>query len=176
MGETPLLTKAQRSAKHEIRIVKEGYIEETRSTSKGTNSWFVGNIILGGIIGVIIDLSTGAAYSVKPKEINVNLIKNEGAIEPSPKKQSENKAAKVVKNRVVRRDLKQPSPPKVKRIIRPEVHREMEKPLVAKRVKFVNDPKTGEPLVVLADPEAADQQDEAKQIEEDFIKTLKMES
>ena len=155
-GETPLVTKAKRSSKHEIQITKEGYIEEIRSTGKGTNPWFAGNILAGGIIGVLIDIATGAAYSVKPKEINVNLVKKQGIATLSPEGQKENK--------------------KVKQTIRPEVHERTESGLIFKPVKFVTAPKMGERKTMLLNLEPVEQKAEAKRIEEDFIKTLTMES
>ena len=39
-----------------------------------------GNVILGGIIGIIIDFSTGAVYKVKPDEISVGLEPTQAAV------------------------------------------------------------------------------------------------
>ncbi len=72
-GSTPMVVELKRSERHTIKLSKEGYLEETRGTKKGFNWWFTGNIIVGGIIGIIIDFATGAVYKVKPEDINVEM-------------------------------------------------------------------------------------------------------
>src|SRR4051812_13486215 len=42
---------------------KDGYQTASVTKSPGMNGWFVGNIIFGGIIGVIVDAADGAVYS-----------------------------------------------------------------------------------------------------------------
>lgn len=37
------------------------------------NGWIIANAFIGGIIGVIVDLSTGSFYYLSPKEINAEL-------------------------------------------------------------------------------------------------------
>ena len=74
VGKTPVTTEVKRKRRHQIKVTKEGYIEETRVTKKGFNWWHMGNILIGGIIGIIVDFATGAVYSVDPDEINVALV------------------------------------------------------------------------------------------------------
>ena len=83
MGKTPVTTEVKRKKRHQIKIEKQGYLEETRTTKKGFNWWFAGNVIFGGIIGIIIDFATGAVYSVSPDEVNVSLIQSEGSLKAS---------------------------------------------------------------------------------------------
>lgn len=73
MGQTPVITSLRRKERHEVRIVKKGYLDETRSTKRGFNWWFTGNIIFGGIIGIIVDFCTGAVYTIQPEDMNVAL-------------------------------------------------------------------------------------------------------
>lgn len=72
-GRTPLILDLERKRRHDIKIEKEGYEPAIKSTSRGFNWWFVGNLIIGGLIGIIIDFSTGAVYKVKPDEISAAL-------------------------------------------------------------------------------------------------------
>ena len=37
------------------------------------NAWYLGNILFGGIIGLVIDPITGAIYNLTPKQINAQL-------------------------------------------------------------------------------------------------------
>lgn len=78
-GKTPLTTDLKRKKRHQIKIKKDGYLEESRVTKKGFNWWHLGNVLIGGIIGIIIDFATGAVYDVDPDEINVSLKPLEGA-------------------------------------------------------------------------------------------------
>lgn len=81
VGKTPLVTEMKRKKRHEIKFQKEGYVDEIRMTKRGYNWWNAGNIILGGIIGIIIDFATGAVYSVEPEELNVSLLEGQSSIE-----------------------------------------------------------------------------------------------
>lgn len=83
-GVTPTVVDLERKRRHQLQIEKEGYETFMRDTGRGFNWWFVGNIILGGIIGIIVDFSTGAVYKVKPNEINAALLPIEGYVPPSP--------------------------------------------------------------------------------------------
>lgn len=73
-GVTPLSLKLRRKDTHVVKIVKEGYIEETRMTKQGYNWWDLGSALLLGVIGIAIDLVSGAAYKITPDHINVELI------------------------------------------------------------------------------------------------------
>ncbi len=74
VGKTPLTARVKRKRKHQIKITKEGYVEDSRVTKKGFNWWFAGNVLIGGIIGIIIDFATGAVYTVEPNEVQFSLI------------------------------------------------------------------------------------------------------
>jgi len=98
-GVTPVVANLIRKKRHSIVIKKDGYEEISRATTRGFNGWYLGNIILGGIIGLIVDPITGAMYDVEPSEINVPLpeIKEEGA----PAEVAVPAAAEEVKSAVV---------------------------------------------------------------------------
>lgn len=74
-GKTPLETKLERKSNHNIAIKLEGYNDFNIRLEKKMNGWLWGNILAGGIIGYIVDLSTGAVYRLTPKEINQQLGK-----------------------------------------------------------------------------------------------------
>lgn len=80
LGTTPLMTDLKRKKRHTIKIQKDGYLEETRSTKRGFNWWYVGNVLFGGIIGLIVDPCTGAMYKIDPDEINATLVPQEGSL------------------------------------------------------------------------------------------------
>lgn len=92
LGKTPLVTKVSRKKNHEIWLKREGYEEESRVTYKGNNNMVLGNILIGGLIGLAIDYSTGAAYSVDPDQFVVRLTAA-GSKAPEPDTAAEPPAA-----------------------------------------------------------------------------------
>ncbi len=72
-GTTPASVKLQRKKEYDVFISLEGYKEEKIHISKGFNSWYLGNLICGGIIGLIIDATNGAMNKLEPGIINVSL-------------------------------------------------------------------------------------------------------
>lgn len=74
VGDTPVATEVKRGEEHEVQVQKEGYLDDARMTRKAFNGWFVGNLLFGGLVGMIIDLADGAAFSVDPNPIQVTLI------------------------------------------------------------------------------------------------------
>lgn len=78
-GTTPMIANLIRKRRHEIVIKKAGYPTVTRATTRGFNWWYVGNLIFGGIIGLIVDPISGAMYKIKPEEIHVDFNASEPA-------------------------------------------------------------------------------------------------
>ena len=56
-------------------IKLEGYQNYETKLTKKFNGWYLGNIIFGGLIGLIIDPITGAMYDLTPNEINAQMNK-----------------------------------------------------------------------------------------------------
>lgn len=59
IGTTPLTTKVKRTARV-IKFRKEGYTDAEYVMNRRFNGWFIGNILIGGPIGMIVDLINGA--------------------------------------------------------------------------------------------------------------------
>ena len=74
---TPVVVKLKRGANHSLTFTKEGYNTVTMKIDKEFNSWVLGNLIFGGVIGLIVDFSNGAAYKLSPEEVNARLNKKE---------------------------------------------------------------------------------------------------
>jgi hypothetical protein len=63
-----------KKAHYRIRISKEGCIPQVREISAGVNGWYFGNILFGGIIGLlIVDPATGAMWKLDETPINLSL-------------------------------------------------------------------------------------------------------
>lgn len=75
-GETPLtLEKLSTKKNHTIRIEADGYIPVTEVIKKETSGWVWGNILLGGLIGLGVDMATGGLYVFEKDNMTGNLIK-----------------------------------------------------------------------------------------------------
>jgi hypothetical protein len=63
-----------------VTFSKAGYEEQTAVIKSGLDGWYIGNILFGGLIGVlIVDPLTGAMWSL-PKELIVTLAKKDLAL------------------------------------------------------------------------------------------------
>jgi hypothetical protein len=76
MGLTPGIVSLKRGSEHLIVIKKEGFETFRITTRNSITGWFFGNIICGGLVGMVIDLATGNAYDVDPGVVNAKLHKN----------------------------------------------------------------------------------------------------
>jgi len=74
---TPAVVKLKRGSNHSLTFTKEGYKPVTMKIDKEFNSWVLGNLIFGGIIGIIVDFADGAAYKLSPKQVNAKLNKKQ---------------------------------------------------------------------------------------------------
>lgn len=73
IGVTPLFTSLQRKNTHFIKLELNGYQPLDINISQSFNPWFLGNILIGGLIGIVVDAATGAVYKLSPEQINANL-------------------------------------------------------------------------------------------------------
>ncbi len=74
-GKTPAVIKLKRGKEHIIEIKKAGYDAYRVTTDKSLAGMFWGNLLCGGLVGMVIDLATGNAYNVEPTLINAQLTK-----------------------------------------------------------------------------------------------------
>lgn len=74
VGQTPFQTKLKRKHEQHIAIKMDGYQTFETKLTKKFNAWYIGNAMVGGFIGFIIDPITGAMYTLSPKLIDAQLI------------------------------------------------------------------------------------------------------
>jgi hypothetical protein len=64
IGTTPTSIDLKRGEPHSVTIEKDGYATAKQSIAQGTSGWIAGNILIGGLTGLIVDYSTGGgAYT-----------------------------------------------------------------------------------------------------------------
>jgi len=72
-GPLPASVRLPRKNEYQIDITLEGYEPRTVALTRGTNGWIWGNLVIGWIVGFIIDFATGAAYKIEPAVVDVTL-------------------------------------------------------------------------------------------------------
>lgn len=77
VGTTPTIVKVRRGKRHNVSVILDGYHSYDTVLDRKLSGWYWGNILFGwgAFATAPIDLFSGAAYNVTPKEINVNLRK-----------------------------------------------------------------------------------------------------
>ena len=79
MGKTPLVADLNRKDNHMVKVEMNGYQPyETTLTRKASGRIF-GNILFGGLIGLVVDLATGGMNKLTHEQISATL-----APEPTP--------------------------------------------------------------------------------------------
>ena len=78
-GVTPTTVKLKSSAgymkkeEYKITFTKEGYAQKVVNISAELDGWYIGNIMLGGIIGMlIVDPASGAMYKIAKEDRVIN--------------------------------------------------------------------------------------------------------
>jgi PEGA domain len=73
VGVTPVAAKLERKKQHRISVTLAGYQPFEMVTTRKTSGWVWGNIVFGGLIGLIVDASSGGLYDVRPEQVNAQL-------------------------------------------------------------------------------------------------------
>jgi len=73
-GKTPAQVKLARSSSYVVTVKLDGFKESQVMINKSFNTVFLGNLICGGVIGMIIDGTNGAMWKLEPEVINVSLV------------------------------------------------------------------------------------------------------
>ena len=72
-GKTPTVVKLKRKDMHAVKIMLDGYMPYEVVLTRKVDGWIAGNIIFGGIIGLIIDAADGAMYKLSPEQLTAEL-------------------------------------------------------------------------------------------------------
>jgi len=81
-AQTPVTLPLRRGSSNAISIEKEGYEPYDVALSRGMNGWVFGNILFGGLIGLVVDVADGAIYTISPDSVFANLSLKQGATTP----------------------------------------------------------------------------------------------
>ena len=71
-----------KKAEYQVKISSDGYAEQIIPVNYKLNGWYFGNILIGGLIGMlIVDPATGAMWKLDTPPISVSLSKTTASIE-----------------------------------------------------------------------------------------------
>ena len=75
-GKTPSTASLKRKNSYLVTISHDGFQKSEVPVEYGsTNGWAWGNLLIGGIIGIIVDGISGASINLKPEKISESLVK-----------------------------------------------------------------------------------------------------
>jgi len=74
-GKTPLVAKLKRKDNHVIKIELAGYEPYETTLTRKVSGWVWGNIVFGGLIGLVVDAMTGGIYKLTPEQVEAALTK-----------------------------------------------------------------------------------------------------
>ncbi len=70
---TPAAVDLARSQSHTFLFHKDGYQDDSFVITSGTSGWVWGNVLLGGLIGGMVDFASGAARTLSQDSVHVAL-------------------------------------------------------------------------------------------------------
>jgi hypothetical protein len=73
-----------RKVEHRIQLEKVGYTPAESDLKPRINPWIFGNVVVGGLIGVVVDLATDSERSLSPSKVDVHLAPAEGPTPVTP--------------------------------------------------------------------------------------------
>ncbi|MFD2532062.1 PEGA domain-containing protein [Gracilimonas halophila] len=72
-GTTPMVLDLKRKDSHMIRIELDGYETYETTLTRKVSGWVWGNIVFGGLIGLVVDAAAGGMYKLTPEQISAEL-------------------------------------------------------------------------------------------------------
>jgi hypothetical protein len=72
-GTTPMIIDLKRKDSHMVKIELDGFQPYETNLTRSTSGWVWGNIVFGGLIGLVIDASAGGMYKLSPEQISSEL-------------------------------------------------------------------------------------------------------
>lgn len=72
-GVTPAEVPLSRKTEHVVQLQHPGYEPVQVSLKRSLNPWLLGNIVVGGFLGIVVDVCTGATHTLSPDTLNLKL-------------------------------------------------------------------------------------------------------
>lgn len=78
-GTTPTQVRLKRNANmpgtpsgrgyYDVKIEMDGFYPYEVKVKREFNGWFLGNLLIGGLVGIIVDAATGSMYKLSPDQV-----------------------------------------------------------------------------------------------------------
>jgi hypothetical protein len=72
-GSTPVVVNLERKSTYVVKIQIDGYLPYETNIIRKVDGWIAGNIIFGGLIGLVVDAASGGMYKLSPEQIQSEL-------------------------------------------------------------------------------------------------------
>ncbi len=118
-GTAPGIIALERDESYNLEVRKEGYHPHRQKIDSHFSGWFAGNFLIGGLVGMIIDLSTGSCWSFSDIDVTLTPSGKYNATpapaatpEPAPETYAanENYENQVIRPRQSRRTVNKKAP------------------------------------------------------------------
>lgn len=73
LGVTPMVAQLARKGNHIVSIQLDGYKPYEIALNKSVSGWVAGNLVFGGIPGLVVDAITGGMYKLSPTQVSATL-------------------------------------------------------------------------------------------------------
>ena len=93
---TPGQLTLSRDSSYDVTFEKPAYLPAHAHVGQSASGAVWGNILLGGIIGFIVDLSDGAAYNLEPETVSTTLVADPAATPPTESHTAPNSAPAAI--------------------------------------------------------------------------------
>ena len=75
-GRAPFMMHLARNKEYSVRVELPGYLPFETKIIRKVDALIIGNLLLGGPIGLAVDIATGAMYKLTPEQVNAELKKS----------------------------------------------------------------------------------------------------
>jgi hypothetical protein len=73
-GVTPASVKLPKKKEYIVTLQMTGYKDATVQINQSFEAWTLGNLICGGVIGIVVDAVDGAMWKLEPDQIMVTMV------------------------------------------------------------------------------------------------------
>jgi hypothetical protein len=71
---TPTTVELSRDDEHTIIFHKDGYQDDTEKLTSSASGWIWGNILVGGVVGAVVDAESGAGKKLSSDAVSFSLV------------------------------------------------------------------------------------------------------
>ena len=85
LGVTPTDVVLSRRQEHQVQLDLPGCTTFCTTLKPGCNPWIFGNILVGGVVGLVVDASTGAMSTLYPNSVKADFahLRRSDRMEPA---------------------------------------------------------------------------------------------